>query len=233
MHDNTVLIKTGSFNSVINQQKIPMKKLLIASFGVALAITLTQCALNKSVQEAKALGDCKFRLSSVDSIYLAGINIKEFKEIRNFKDLDLTRYPAVGLGLLKKSIPLDLQLKLEANNPTSRIAGVEQMEYKIILGESEIFSGLHNQKIQVLPGTGRTIIPFHLSTNAYDFVMNNQTRDDFINLLSALTSTKESKAARLLVKIKPTIAFGSKQVNYPGYITFEQNVTADMLVNNL
>lgn len=210
-----------------------MKKLLSGILTAAILVSFSQCALNKSVQEAKALGNCKFRLSSLDSVYLAGINVREFKEIRNFKDLDLTRFPALGLGLMRKNIPLDLQLKLEATNPTSGVAGVEQMEYKILLGESEIFSGLHNQKIQVPPGTGRTIIPFHLSTNAYDFVMNNQTRDEFLNLLSALTSTKESRATRLTVKIKPTIAFGSKQVNYPGYITFEQNVTADMLVDNL
>lgn len=210
-----------------------MKRLLAALFAILIIASFNQCALNKSAQEAKALGNCKFRLSSVDSIYLAGINVKEFKEIRSFKDLDLTRYPALGLGFMKKSIPLDLRLKLEATNPTNKMAGVEQMEYKVLLGESEIFSGLHNQRIQVSPGTGRTIIPFQLSTNAYDFVMNNQTRDEFVNLLSALTSTKDSKAVKLLIKIKPTLAFGSKQVNYPGYITFEQNVTADMLVNNL
>ncbi|GAA4436876.1 hypothetical protein GCM10023091_15340 [Ravibacter arvi] len=210
-----------------------MKKLLNSTLLLALLLVFNQCALNKSVREAKALGDCKFRLSSVDSIFLAGIDLRELKEIRSFKDIDLGRYPALGLGLLKKDIPLNLQLKLEAQNPTSKMAGVEQMEYKVILGKSEIFSGLHNQKIQVSPGTGRTIIPFHLSTNAYDFVMNNQTRDDFVNLLSALTSTKDSKAVKLLIKIKPTLAFGSKQVNYPGYISFEQNVTADMLLNKL
>lgn len=210
-----------------------MKKLLTGILPVMLLVSLSQCALNKSAKEAKALGDCKFRLSSVDSIYLAGIDVREFREIKNFKDIDLARFPALGLGMMRKNIPLDLRLKLEANNPTNKVAGVEQMEYKVLLGQSEIFSGLHNQKIQVLPGTGRTIIPFHLSTNAYDFVMNSQTRDDFINLLSALTSTRENKAVKLLIKIKPTLAFGSRQVNYPGYITFEQNITADMLVNKL
>lgn len=63
--------------------------------------------------------------------------------------------------------------------------------------------------------------------------MDTQTRDEFINLLTALTSNKPTKATKLTIKIKPTIAFGSKQVNYPGYITFEQNVTAETLMNNL
>lgn len=210
-----------------------MKKLLSGALAFVMLFTLSQCALNKSVKDAKALGDCKFRLSSLDSVYLAGIDLREFKEIRNFKDLDLTRYPALGLGLMRKSIPLDLRLNLEATNPTSRMAGVEQMEYKVLLGDSEIFSGLHNQRISVPPGTGRTLIPFHLSTNAYDIVMNSKTRDEFLNLLAAFTSTKTSKATKLTIKIKPTIAFGSKQVNYPGYITFEQNVTAETLMNNL
>lgn len=210
-----------------------MKKLLTGVLAFAVMVVLSQCALNKSVQDAKALGNCKFRLSSVDSVYLSGIDIREFKEIRNFKDLDITRFPSLGLGLMRKNIPLDLRLKLEATNPTTRMAGVEQMEYKILLGEKEIFTGLHNQRVSVPPGTGRTIIPFHLSTNAYDVVMDTQTRDEFINLLTALTSNKPTKATKLTIKIKPTIAFGSKQVNYPGYITFEQNVTAETLMNNL
>lgn len=210
-----------------------MKKLFAFILGAFIIGTFNQCALNKSVQEAKALGNCKFRLASVDSVYLAGISVNELKEIRNFKDLDITRYPALGLGLLKKSLPLDLRIYLEATNPTNKIAGVEQMEYKVLMGKSEIFSGLHNQRISVPPGTGRTIIPVQLSTNAYDFVMDNQTRDDLIGLLTALTSTKESKAVKLQIKIKPTLAMGSKQVNYPGYITFEQNITAEMLSKNL
>lgn len=126
-----------------------MKKLLTGVLAFAVMVVLSQCALNKSVQDAKALGNCKFRLSSVDSVYLSGIDIREFKEIRNFKDLDITRFPSLGLGLMRKNIPLDLRLKLEATNPTTRMAGVEQMEYKILLGEKEIFAGLHNQRVSV------------------------------------------------------------------------------------
>ncbi len=208
-----------------------MRKFFWMLGGIGVLFALTQCSMSKSVREARALGDCKFRLAGADSVYLAGIDVKEFKEIKDFKDIDLLRYPALGVGLMRKSVPLDLRITLEASNPTRQIAGVEQVEYKVLLGNSEIFSGFHNQRIEVLPGTGTTLIPIQLSTNAYGLVMDNQTRNDFLKLLEALTSTKEQKAARMLIKLKPTLAFGSKQVNYPGYITFEQNITADMLLS--
>ena len=207
-----------------------MKKIFGLIATLMLSVAMINCSVNKSVKEVKVLGDCKFRLASADSIYLAGIDVNEFKNVRDIKDIDVMRYPQLGLGFLRKNIPLDLRLNIEAMNPTKQLAGVEQMEYKVLLGESEIFSGVHNQRIEILPNSGRTIIPIKLSTNAYNLVMDNATRNDFVKLMEAMTSTNSNKTVKMQVKIKPTLAFGKKQINYPGYITFEKEISASDLL---
>lgn len=206
-------------------------KTVINAVGLLTAVLLlTQCGVSKQIKEAKTFGDCRYAITSVDSIYLAGINVQEFKNIKNVKDLDPLKYPQLGLALLRKKVPLDLRVNLDINNPTNRLAAINQMEYIVLLSKSEVFRGILNRRIEVYPGTGSTKVPVELSTNAYDLITNDQTRESFIAMIQSLSGKSDSKPAILTVKIKPTLAVGDKQVNYPGYITFEQEITSNMVL---
>ncbi len=44
-----------------------------------LTFLLGRCGMNKQIEQAKALGKCRFELVSADSVYLAGINMKQFE----------------------------------------------------------------------------------------------------------------------------------------------------------
>ncbi len=207
-----------------------MKKLfLLITLGV-IAFTLTQCAVSRQINEAKALGDCSFRLNSIDSVYLAGVDIRELKQITKVSDIDVSKYPGLGLAFLRKNIPLDLRVHLEANNPTKKMAAVQEFEYKVLLSSHEVFSGVVNRRIEVPPGTGRTFIPISLGTNAYDLFTNDQTREEFLKMFEALTGKKDGAKTKLVIKLKPTLALGSQKVNYPGYITLEKEITSDMIL---
>ncbi len=197
---------------------------------MAVVLLLTQCGVNKQIKEAKTFGDCRYAITSVDSIYLAGIDVQEFRNIKSVKDLDPLKYPQLGLALLRKKVPLDLRVNLDINNPTNRLAAINQMEYIVLLSKSEVFRGILNRRIEVYPGTGSTKVPVDLSTNAYDLLTNDQTRESFIAMIQSLSGKSDNKPAVLTVKIKPTLAVGDKQVNYPGYITFEQEITSNMVL---
>jgi hypothetical protein len=191
---------------------------------------LSSCGVGKQVSEAKTFGACKYDLSSIDSVYVSGIDVREFKNIKTFKDFDLARYPRVALGFLRKDIPLDLRVNIDITNPTRKRAAINQLEYKVFLANSEIFSGFLSQLIEVMPGTGKTRVPIKLSANVYQLLNNDQTRDEFVNLITALTGKSNTKPTKLIVKIKPTLDLGGKQINYPGYITFEKEVTSEMML---
>ncbi len=209
---------------------LPMRS-RITIFGLlAVAFVFSQCTVSKQIKEAKAFGDCKYAITSIDSIYLAGTDVRELRNIKSIKDFDPTKYPALGLALMRKKVPLDLRVNLDINNPTKQLAAINQLEYIVLLSNREIFKGILNRRIEVYPGTGSTKVPVQLSTNAYDLLMNDETRESFISMVQSLSGKSDTAPSRLTVKIKPTLAVGDRQVNYPGYITFEQEITSNMIL---
>lgn len=207
-----------------------MKK---AYWSLVIAIScfavLAGCGVSKQVSEAKTFGECKYDIGSVDSVYIAGIDIREFRNIRSFEDLDLARYPRLAVALFRKDIPLKLNVNLDITNPTKKRAAIKQLEYKVLLSKSEIFNGYLNQLIEVMPGTGSTRVPIKLSTNVYQLINNDETRDEFINLVQSLTGKSNATPSKFVVKVKPTLDLAGQQLNYPGYITFEKEITAQMI----
>lgn len=207
-----------------------MKKISLGVLLLTIAAVFSQCGVSRQMKEARTFGDCKYAVSSIDSIYLAGTDVRELGNIRSIKDFDPTKYPGLGLAVLRKKVPLDLRVNLVIQNPTKTLAAINQLEYIVSLSNNEVFKGILNKRIEVYPGTGSTVVPVQLSTNAYDLLMNGETRDAFISMIQSLSGKSDSKPARLTIKIKPTLAVGDKQVNYPGYITFEQDITSNMVL---
>ncbi len=208
---------------------IVMKKHIWLVAIVLVAAIMTSCGVSRQVSEAKVFGDCKYDIASVDSVYLAGIDIREFRNIRSFSDFDLARYPRLAMGLLRKDVPLNLRVNVDITNPTRKRAAINQLEYKVLLTESEIFNGYLSQLIEVMPGTTPTRVPVSLQTNAYQLISNDKTRDQFINMILALTGKSDAKPSKFIVKVRPTLDIAGKQVNYPGYITFEKEITSQMI----
>lgn len=195
---------------------------------LALPLLLSRCAVNQQISQAKALGDCRYNISSADSIYLAGIDVREFRRLDN---LNLAQFPRLATGLLTRSIPLDARIVLNITNPTGKLAGINQLEYKVLLTGQELFNGFLNQRIEVQPGA-TVQIPVRLTTNAYQLLTDGRTRDAFTQLLRNLSGSSNVAPSRLTIKIKPTLALGNKAINYPGYITIDQEVNNKMLMGN-
>ncbi|GAB3560888.1 hypothetical protein GCM10027578_00340 [Spirosoma luteolum] len=203
-----------------------MKKILVLGLLALPLLLLTQCGINKQISQAKTLGDCRYSLASADSVYLAGIDVKQ---LRRIEDLDPLRFPRLAAGLLIRNVPLDARLNLDITNPTNRIAGINQMEYKVLLAGQELFNGFLNQRVEVQPGGGRVQVPIHLNTNAYQLLTDPKTRGAFTELVQNLSGAANTRPSKLTIKMKPTLDLGGKQINYPGYITIDQEVTNKMI----
>lgn len=204
-----------------------MKKSLVFVLLV-LPLLFSQCSVNQQISQAKTLGDCKYNIVSADSVLLAGTDVRQFQ----FSKLDdLLRYPKLATGLLLRNIPLSARINLGIRNPTAKLAGINQLEYKILLAGQELFTGFLDQRIEVQPGS-TTTIPIRLTTNAYQLITDGATRDAFVQLVQNLGGAANTQPSKLTVKLKPTLALGNKAVNYPGYITIEQEITNKILTGN-
>ena len=205
-----------------------MKKGLILLL-VAVPLLFSQCSVNKQLSQAKALGDCRYTIASADSVYLAGVDVRQFRKV---EDINPARYPRLAAGLLTRNVPLDARINLDIVNPTNKMAGINQLEYRIILAGQELFTGFLNQRIEVAAGGGRTRVPVHLNANAYQLLTDGKTRDAFTQLVQNLSGAAGTQPSKLTIKIKPTLDLLGKQVNYPGYITIDQDVTNKILMGN-
>lgn len=193
----------------------------------ALPLLFSQCSVNKQLAQAKALGDCRYSIASADSVYLAGTDIRQFRKI---EDINPARFPRLAAGLLTRNVPLDARINLDITNPTNKLAGINQLEYRILLAGQELFNGFLNQRIEVPAGGGRTRVSVRINANAYQLFTDPKTRDAFTQLVQNLSGNADTKPSKLTIKIKPTLALGNKAINYPGYITVDQEVTNKILL---
>ncbi|MFD2936874.1 hypothetical protein [Spirosoma flavum] len=205
-----------------------MKKRLILLL-IALPLLFSQCSVNKQISQAKTLGDCRYTIASADSIYLAGVDVRQ---MRKMEDINPARYPRLAAGLLMRNVPLDARINIDISNPTNKLAGINQLEYRILLAGQELFNGFLNQRIEVQPGGGKTRVPIRLNTNAYQLLTDSKTRDAFTQLVQNLSGAAGTQPSKLTIKIKPMLDLLGKQVNYPGYITIDQDVTNKILLGN-
>ena len=203
-----------------------MKKGLVL-IALALPLLFSQCGVNKQISQAKALGDCRYAIASADSVFLAGVDVRQFRKI---EDINPARYPRLATGLLTRNIPLDARINLDITNPTNKLAGINQLEYRILLAGQELFTGFLNQRIEVQPGGGKTRVPVRLNANAYQLFTDSKTRDAFMQLVQNFSGAADTQPSKLTIRIKPTLDLNGKQVNYPGYITINQDVTNKILM---
>lgn len=206
-----------------------MKKIVLFTL-LALPVIFYQCGVSRQIGQAKALGDCKYNIISADSMLVAGYDVREFRNIRKLEDFNPIKYPRLAAGLLTRNIPFGAKINLEITNPTSKLAALNQLEYRVLLAGKELANGFINQRVEVPAAGGKTIIPVHLKTNAYDLLTDATTRDAFTNVIRNLSGDRDSTPTKVTIKIKPTIDMFNKAVDYPGYITIEQELTGKMLI---
>jgi hypothetical protein len=206
-----------------------MKKIVLFAL-LALPAIFYQCGVSRQIGEAKTLGDCKYNIISADSMLVAGYDVREFRNIRKLEDFNPIKYPRLAAGLLTRNIPFGAKINLEITNPTSKLAALNQLEYRVLLAGKELANGFINQRVEVPSAGGKTVIPVHLKTNAYDLLTDDTTRDAFTNIIRNLSGEQGSTPTKVTIKIRPTIDMFNKAVNYPGYITIEQDLTGKMLI---
>jgi hypothetical protein len=201
-----------------------MQKSLSVAFLFCVIIG-SSCGVSREIKEAKALGDCRYNITSADSVYISGYDIRQFRDIRKIEDFNPLKFPRIAAGLISQSIPLDARINLSITNPTAKNAAINSLEYKILLKDNELANGTINQRIAVAPNGGTATVPVRIVTNAYKLFSDAKTRDAFAELVRSLSGAKDAPATVVTIKIKPVVA----GMNYPGYITIDKEITNKIL----
>lgn len=186
---------------------------------------LFSCGINNQAKQVKALEKCDYQITSADSIYIAG---KNMSSMIKSKTLDITNMPGLAIAYLSQNIPFKARLNLQIKNPSANLAAINQFEYKILVKGEELANGFVNQKVSIQPG-GTTIVPVNVNANIYHFISNGNTMKEIMSFLQGGSESGTEKKSMVTLKIKPTIAFGNKLLNYPGYITIDKEISSKIL----
>ena len=113
-----------------------MKKILI--YNILMIVILTSCS---ALKELISFTKCEFRMKSLVSIKVAGVDLDGKTSIDDFK---LTDMAVLTQHAIRGTFPFDAVLQIEAKNPNQQSAAINKVEWIAYIDDMEMMSGFVN-----------------------------------------------------------------------------------------
>lgn len=198
-----------------------MKKTFILSFFVATLVTLSSCDILEQASQVANLTKCEFRLKSVDQMRLAGVNIQQVDQLSDLNFIDAAKITAAATS---GNLPLNFTLNVEAKNPNSATAGLNRLEWILLIDDIQMVSGVNEQNVQIAANGGTSVIPLTIGVNLKE-ALKGKSADAIANFGLNLAGAG-NKPTRITLKAKPSILVNGRSIAYPGYLTVENEFTS-------
>ncbi len=199
-----------------------MKKIMLMLAVVVTSIAFSACDILDQARQVAMLSKCEFRLSYVDQLKLAGVNIQQVKKLSDLSLLEAAKITTAAVS--GSSLPLNFTLKVEVKNPSAGTAGLTKLDWILFIDDIQMVSGVNEQRVQI-PGNGGTgTIPLTIGVNLKE-VLKGKSGDAIANFGLNLAGAG-NKPTRITLKAKPTIMVGSQYIAYPGYLTVQNEFTS-------
>lgn len=185
-------------------------------FALGIGACLFAAALFTSCQtlrEVAQLRNVQFSLDRVSNARLSGIQLRS---LRSYEDLSGFQIARLASEVSNGRLPLTFTLHVQATNPegNSVNARLTQMDWTLLLQDTETISGTINQEVVMSPGTP-TDIPLDLSLNLLDFFDKNL--QGLVDLATAFG--QDQPPATVELRVQPTIQTAIGPLRYPEPIT--------------
>ncbi|MDZ7740569.1 MAG: hypothetical protein U5Q03_02110 [Bacteroidota bacterium] len=191
------------------------KKIVVRIFVLsALVLSMQACDVLQQTQQMYTLSRCDFRLSTIENIRLAGVYVQNKDQ---FSDLTLADITKLGLAFAKREMPLDFRLNIEGLNPNTQTAALNKLEWILFIDDIEMTRGATSQRIEIPGNGGVNDLPLDINVDLLN-VLSGDSKDAIINFALNL-SGQGNKPSRIMVKAKPTVIVSGRSIDYPGYIT--------------
>lgn len=181
----------------------------IAVLLIILGSLLSSCQM---LNQMAALSKCDFKYKSVSDVRVAGINVDDKKNIKDFSVFDATK---LLTAVANNQFPLNLKLNIDIKNPNQATAGLEGGEWIFFIDSKEMLRGNVTQQLQI-PAGGTTTMPMDIQINLKQ-VLKKESRETIANFGLNLASP-EGKPTRVSLWIKPKIVVKGVTIPYNNYI---------------
>lgn len=197
-----------------------MKKLEFLCVSL-FTVWLTSCSVAKQIDMAKTFAKCDFSLQNIENMQLADVKIQNVKSV---KDLSLKKAVQLTEALNKKNLPLTFTLNLSVENPNEKPAGMNRLEWIVLIDNNEIVRGALDQIVEILPDSD-AIVPLNIEMDLKKS-FSSESAESLMKLAFNLAGEGD-KPTRITVKVKPTINIAGLNIEYPGYIDVKTKVTSE------
>lgn len=198
-----------------------MKKLLFA-WIILTAFLVNSCDILDQAQQVAMFSRCEFRLSSLTNAKIAGVNVQNIKSFNDLNMLDATR---IATAYSTGSLPLTFTLNVQSRNPNTRPAGMNRLDWILMIDELEVLNGVTEQKITIPANGGTAVLPMELKIDLMK-VLETKNVESLANFALNLTGMGNTPT-RVSMRAKPTINIGTTPVTYPGYITIDSEFSSN------
>ena len=149
---------------------------------------------------------------------MAGIDVQKFK---SFTDLSFTDGIKLLASVTSGSLPLSMTVNVEVRNPNKEKAALNKLDWILLIDNVEVANGTTTNRIEILPNNASGIFPIQVTTDLVK-VLSGQSGKNLINFGLNLAGYG-NKPTRITLKAKPTILIGASAIEYPGYITINND----------
>lgn len=219
-------MQTNVYIRIVNKNMDMGKRPIIAGLVCLLAFLSMGCGVDRQAKELRALEKCQYEIVSADSLYLAGTDVSQLIASQR---IDMSRLPGVAMGFLSGNVPLSAVLNVKVTNPTNTLAGIRQFAYIIEVEGHEVIDGTSDLPVRV-PAGETVIVPVKLQGNVYKLLSNQDILKRVIAFVQTRNTGTDDGLVNLTIKIKPTVALGNTEINYPGYININRQLDPSTLL---
>lgn len=186
-------------------------KRLIPLLGIG--FLLAGCPFLEQFRQMAVFTKCQFRLVSVADTALIGVPLAGKRGVDDFGYREAAKF---ALASKDRVLPLTFTLNVEVKNPNASPAGMNRLEWILLVDGVEMTRGAVNERVEV-PANGTA--PLALAM-AFDLgqVLSGQSLEAMIRLAFNVAG-EGTKPSRVTLKAKPSILVGGQMMDFPDYIT--------------
>lgn len=173
---------------------------------------MTSCDILNQVNQTAQLARCKFDLAGINNVMVSGISIGANMKVSNLSAVQALQ---ITQAVARKSLPVTFNVAVKVNNPNTKTAGMNKMDYILMLDGKEMLRGAFNERISI-PGGSTQTVAVPITVDLFK-VFSNENSDAIINLAMKLGGNK-TNPSKLAMKLKPYVEVGGHSLSYPNYL---------------
>lgn len=185
--------------------------LVLLTLGILVAVPACQ-----TLSQMSNLRKVQFSIDRVTDASLAGVDLDS---LRSYEDLSAAEMTRVLQSLVDRRAPMAFTLHLNAENPEENDASARlvEMDWTLLLDETETVGGTFNQSILLAPGEP-VDVPIDIELDLFNFF--ERSSRDLVELALAVAGVN-GQPKKIKLRATPVVETVIGRIRYPQPITIE------------